>query len=281
MGFTPRLIIGIDQTGAAQRGGLQAKPLSFVAFKKQSAHRWALVGLEKQNKLPLLSGLTHECIEEFVFGQRIPMSDVLIVVDSVLGLPMESKGIPSELWTLFRKAAAKDSFGLKTSQEFFSQFLKPSQKNSFPTRLCERMASANSVFAVRPAQRNIQTGTFRIWKDLGHAQKPWIKVWPFDGFGETSGPWLMEGYPSLIWKKVFGYSRRDIELLTLSIHKEIPKVDLGRLQKLKMTPDHADALLLALGAIKLHNEKRLFLPFPWFSSLPQLQTEGWIMGLTL
>src|SRR5690606_15146623 len=79
---------------------------------------------------------------------------------------------------------------------------------------------ANSVFQSRPYQKNIQTGTYRIWKDLtSGGPTRWANIWPFETERSEllDAPWIFEGFPSLLWREVLGLPTRDLSRLRSAV----------------------------------------------------------------
>jgi hypothetical protein len=188
-----------------------------------------------------------------------------IIVDSVLGLPQWLQIPQGDLTREFAKAHRFKGRGKAGSEDFFGRYRVP--LNAHSLRLCDRLAKAQSVFQTTPAQRNIQTGTFRIWQDLG-ADSSWYSLWPSSP--QASKTLLIEGFPTLMWKQVFGFSSRKPALI-----QDVSDSRGIKLPELYSTsPDWADSAILALGALELlkrGNQINHDLP-------PQAQVEGWILG---
>lgn len=283
-------ILGIDQTGAVKPNG-QPKSLPVALVKKHSPH-WALE-LPEGSANHWLRSLELSELKEFFENFHLDLfaARILIVVDSVIGLPKEfqtSEDARSDIREWIQKASKHPGFGAKTAEVFFDQILKNLNKkqgareilSSYPQREVEIELSANSVFTSRPYQKNIQTGTFRVWKELStktevqgfEAQSTLelVKLWPFEKIRQP-GPGtitLAEGYPTLAWRLLNGTSRgKPLN----NLPKEQTKV-IGSIQNLKgQSPDHQDALMLALLAHHLI-QKSLFIP-------PETHTiEGDILG---
>jgi hypothetical protein len=178
-------------------------------------------------------------------------------VDSVLGLPLEIGLGPR---SLFKKIQGfshnKKSFGALTAHAFFNQFLKGKQ---IPQREVEFKVKANSVFNLRPFQKNIGCGSYRILRDLSEDPN-WFSLWPFEDL--NSKFIIAEGYPSYFWKTIIGSKKRDLEL----INKNFKTLNLRNL-------DEADSLVLALGASKNHQQ------IINFKKTKKSQFEGWILGV--
>lgn len=283
------LILGVDQTGAVLGKGLRAKPLPVVLAVKEK-EKWKII-THKQRKLLFLERFEPDTIARLLdsHGFSGSLNNLACMVDCVFGLPSltdpQIKRGSTYLWDLFYEASkfsfSKKEYGREVAEKFFSQFL-PKRCNKLPTRFCEEVSGSNSVFQVRPYQKNIQTGTFRIWKEIGGLKKPWARVWPFDSAGtaeEKEGPWLFEGYPSLIWREVLKSKIRNPLLLKRLSQKTGLKLAVDNFKALETAPDHADAFVLALGAISLLAKNELWEPWPLFFKEPRRLQEGWILGL--
>ena len=282
-----KTIIGVDQTGAAIRNGTQAKPLPLVVgFRKKNT--WSFLTEWKKQKITLSSMNPVEITQLFdEIGLPLIWEDTVLVLDCVLGLPrLVTKPLSQvDIWKFFSQASQFKSpngqFGRKSAEEFFKKIW--SQKtNPIPKRTCEVWSKSNSVFQSRPYQKNIQTGTFRLWKELGHPKEPWAQIWPYDLAQSKSpikGPWIFEGYPSLIWKKLLLCPHRDLRLLKQSVYQRMEGIELDTWRTVENRPDHADAFVLAWGAAYLESVHRLWVPFPGFQDEMKKLQEGWIMGL--
>ncbi len=189
-----------------------------------------------------------------------------IIVDSVFGLPQSLQIPQSHLTQEFAKAHQFKGRGKAGAERFFRRYLE--DQDLIPLRLCDSIAKAQSVFKTTPAQRNIQTGTFRVWQDLG-ADTSWFSLWP-SGVNSRK-PLLLEGFPTLMWKKVFGFSARKPALIR--DFSERRGIKLPRLYS--TSPDWADSAILALGALEiLKSTGGIDYALP-----SESQAEGWILGL--
>ncbi len=136
-------------------------------------------------------------------------------------------------------------------------------------RLCDSIAKAQSVFKTTPAQRNIQTGTFRVWQDLG-ADTSWFSLWP--SAVNSRKPQLLEGFPTLMWKEVFEFPSRKPNMISEVARKS--NIQLSDIYS--NSPDWADSAALALGATEV-----LRLASDAWADLPTgAKFEGWIFGLS-
>lgn len=248
------VFIGIDQTGAVDSKGRPKKlPMASLSFQNQS---W-------QIDTRFISGLH---AEEFQSFKNLK----IIAVDSVLGLPHKvfpkNKTLRDLLKLALQYEFNKKAYGMETAYQFFQTFLK--SKSEFPTRVCEQLAQANSVFQKHPFQKNIGCGTFRIWKELGK-NADWFHLHPQDGeFSKLTGkPIVMEGYPSLVWKNLIQSNTRKTEVLLKYLKKNQIK-----LLNPDIDADTADAIVLSLAAFEFFKNPKLI-------DQPHLKTEGWILGL--
>ncbi len=262
---------GIDQTGALASKGRDARPLATALYHKQG-NAWSL----SLARIPSFSKFELEG----AFSRSLCKS-TLILVDAVLW-PMFGKGAKG-LRRGFLEAASfthnSKHYGREVAERFFRSALAtqfPSAVRSkvrvYPRRECEKRAQANSVFQTRPYQRNIQCGTFRIWKNLG-AYPEWCMYWPFQT--QSNLPTLAEGYPSEIWRKVFGLKTRDREQLS----KMLARVRMSAQDRdlISRDADFADAAVLAMGSARMMARSSMVLTPSVTRSM--LNREGWIFGV--
>lgn len=216
----------------------------------------------------------HKLLDNFCVGWIA--KQVVICVDSVIGLP---KGLNVSISEILERVQDFEYQGKKwgalTAFYFFNSFLKPpgpsrlinlssqnletSIKNDLPQRKAEVLTKANSVFKLKPFQRNIGCGSFRVLKDLSK-DTSWFSIWPFQSSSKKIQ--IAEGYPSFFWKKFLHLSRRDLLLLS----KKFPQFEFNSI-------DHADSFVLAWGAYETLKSKN------WPSKLPSIsKKEGWILG---
>jgi len=246
-----RTYVGVDQTGAAVRG----VPRPLPAAKLVRTRRGLVLEtatLRSASRSDLLA-----------FADDAAPA---LVLDAVLGMPAACVPLAdaSELWELLARAHEVDGYGRAASEAFFARW---ASREDLPRRPCDVLAKATSILATRPFQKNVQTGTFRVWKDLTREGSGWANVWPFDPPRRAPGrPWLFEGYPSLLWR-LLGFPRRAPERLA-EVLPGAPEVG----------PDLADAIVLALGASRLDDRGALFAPWPTFRAEAKW-AEGWIVGL--
>lgn len=266
------VFIGIDQTGATSKSG---KPKPLPAAVVTSAGRQLVLSVST------LKSLTKDSIDSFLETENLELNrsgELAIAVDCALGLPEEVFPRGQTLFDLFRDANTYKyegrAHGRKTADHFFKRFLEGTDQ--FPRRQCEVMAKANSIFQLQPFQKNIGCGTFRIWKELGSKNK-WFHLWPIERLSLVF-PTIFEGYPTLVWKKIFGLKKRSprdlIEAAEKKIGMEIAVSEATR-ELLIKDPNYADAAVLALGAYYLDQAEELTDTL----DIPARTKEGWIMGL--
>ncbi len=126
---------------------------------------------------------------------------------------------------------------MSIAEEFFNSF----KQEKFLSREIEKQLSANSVFTSRPFQKNIQTGTYRTWKDLS-LDIDKINIWPHLNYNSEYFT-LIEGYPTEAWKRLNNTNRfsKDLSILKKNC-PEVEKIDIIK----TFSKDHQDASLLAL-----------------------------------
>lgn len=241
-----QIFIGIDQTGATNSKGIP-RPLQVCLIQKN------------KNDLKIFESLQIDKLNQdnliHLIQSKVPnfkKQKVLVCVDSVLGLPNELKVSFNSVIQDVRNFSYKNKkYGALTAFHFFNQYLS---KNHIPNRQVEELVKANSVFKLKPFQKNIGCGTYRILKDLSE-EKKWFSVWPFE---PTSMQFtLAEGYPSFFWKKYFKQSKRNHDYL--KVH--FPQLKFKNL-------DQADSFVLAYGA---SYEKLI--------PIKNSKYEGWILGV--
>jgi hypothetical protein len=259
------LVIGIDQTGAVDSLG-RAKPLPI-------AMAWRL---QNESKIQLIVGRVPtagpRALEELLFEiPNAPKFPVPVIVDAVLGLPQAlSHPGPRQL----AKEAAKyvppgggKPIGRIAAESFFLNIGGSETTMQLPPpRAVETLTGSQSVFKNRPYQKNVQTGTYRILRDLGSEDISRIAFWPFEDTTHARFVYC-EGWPTLMWKQLLKVSVRSPEILA-------QRFQLPRLQE---DADLADAAMLAVGGLELH-EQNLLLQEPPEPFRSLALTEGWIAG---
>lgn len=247
------IFIGVDQTGAFNRKTMKASPLpvAIIAQSVDSSDRsWKLFCFDELKRKPLsLGSFDHQSIRLACRQLNLDESvSKLVAVDCVLGLPQPVYGGLSQSgW--FQKGSAeqhlrgcfdrvydycnklrlkKEAFlGRKAAEIFFESmmrqagFTEQAQRNDENLlRVCEKNLGAQSLFKARPYQRNIQTGSFRIWHDLGKMQSEGeiFSILPFHSMHEkysssSSVMLIAEAYPSIYWHSDWGLKKENLSIL--------------------------------------------------------------------
>ena len=233
-----RRFIGVDQTGAALRGGRSAKPLPWVSLAWDGA--WTLSAATSAG--PRLA----DALTPAAFGGVD--GDTAVIVDAVLGLPASAWPRTGEapggagLRALWGQAAAwPDGFGRAAAMAFLGRF----DPGDDGLRAHDRRAGALSVFRGVPFQRQVAAGTYRVWRDLGAHGGDWAWVWGLDA-PDPSRAVLAEGWPSLGWRRVLGQPVRRPEALPDLLAAAGVRCDGASAAVLVASPDHADAAAAAL-----------------------------------
>lgn len=286
--------LGVDQTGATL-GKDQAKPLKVCLAKKTGSH-WSVFTETPKQKPLTIKALNESNLVSLLepFEIAWPAPQLAIHIDCVFGLPKKTwpmdinDSTAQGIWNLFQRVKKHEYHGKRygrfASQDFFEQILKASQQNEPPKRECETISGSNSIFTTTPFQKNIQTGSYRIWRDLvSESETPWLNLWPFEHPKKETPKrsWIFEGYPSLIWKKYLGIRSRNLKAFTDWLRQPLNKTTFrfDSFKRLSVDSDLADSVVLALGGVLLQNQKKLFTPFPLFETLDCLSREGWIAGV--
>lgn len=250
--------LGIDQTGAVDQNGVpRPLPICYLAAKgsgssKNNIHDFSI-------ELDYLRRL-----EPQVIWDRWPGKNAAIIMDCVLGLP---KDLNKDWRAAVHAAVHTEGFGRKAARDFFRELEGSSRKH----RAIELKLSANSVFQEHPFQKNIQTGTFRLWKEIGmHGQQvhvPWVEP-PLKSRRRVLP--VFEGYPSWVWKTLLRSPKRDPGNLSSLMKRAGFSLKLSARQRrlIAKDPNLADALVLALAGYAWLNQERSRPPNP----------EGWILG---
>ncbi|MCC6138371.1 MAG: hypothetical protein IT287_07040 [Bdellovibrionaceae bacterium] len=243
------IYVGVDQTGATKANGTPKPLVACVLFNKNKKLTHAMISLD---------ALTHTELQKALKRVDVSLKNkkVFICVDSALGLP-HTLNIKIRTLILAAKnfSSKNKTHGALTAHAFFNSFLKTRE---LPQRQVEQLVKANSVFKLKPFQKNIGCETYRILKDLSQ-DTSWYSLWPFEDAKRNFT--IAEGYPSYFWKTLLGAKTRDLEFI---------KKQTGINFK---TVDQADAFMLALGALKF---EALVLKK---SQNKSTQKEGWILGV--
>lgn len=252
-------IFGIDQTGAIKsKEKNTAKPLPLSILKREDTKTWKSYNFDIKDKKPLfLKSFSLQEIDDTLkknFKTSLKTSKIIIVVDTVIGLPkvLENKDLsPLDNIRVLLERLSKESpgFGAKKAEKFFQSFLEDNdyKKSEHPRREVELKLNANSLFKPKPFQKNIQTGSYRILKELSKESYKSYLLYPFQKLTLKDGkPLILEGYPSLAWKVLnqSGRTSKDINLLKTKLKSEV----LGLNQFYNLLPDHRDAAMLTFMA---------------------------------
>ncbi len=246
-----KLFIGIDQTGAVDAKGTP-KPLNVCMIDDSNGKTRIFTGLK-------LKKVSHEELISLI-KKKLPHfknQKALICIDSVIGLPLETETSFKQILKQVKNFSHQDKqYGAITAHSFFNHFLK---NGPIKHRRIELKVKANSVFNLKPFQRNIGCGSYRVLKELS-LEKKWFDIWPFEK--PKSQFIIAEGYPSYFWKTLLGSKKRDLSLLQ-SHFKQL---------KFKNT-DEADSFMLAYGALKSIQQINL-------KKIPRIaKKEGWMLGV--
>ena len=273
--------IGIDQTGAALDGGKKAVSLPVVRVRAdgemlvvQDAEWWETLHFSEQR-----------------IGEGVRTA---IVLDCVLGLSVavqKMHPLAADVRKLLEYAAShpKNSgeriYGRDVAAEFFAEFAIEGDS----LRECERMSGAQSVFKTIPWQRNIQTGTWRMWYELGRSiisNAASVKIWPQEAEAADAQLWLFEAWPTLLWKAWLRQTSRRLESGPQALATMVAEAGL----QLRISKDMrglvlkdanvADSLVMAVSAAVMDHMGVLMNPWPGFGAHPTARTEGWIIGLS-
>lgn len=243
-----RIYVGVDQTGAVNRKG-QPFPLPACSIDNNTVTFFYLNDFSKKS-----------------LAEKVPIrseSEVVVCVDCVLGLP---QGLNITWREALEKIQLSQGYGRPVAQSFFHSL----GKGRVLQRQVEIECGANSVFKEKPFQKNIQTGTYRIWKDISLSQGDFYV--PHLGESEKNGKiCIFEGYPSLSWRLLFGTKSRVPDQLSELVEKHFPKLNVSSssLAMVKKDPNLGDAFVLAM-TLKTQ---------PWsFRGKYDFGNEGWILG---
>jgi hypothetical protein len=257
------VFLGIDQTGAVDKFG-HAKPLPCCILKdgRISFHQLKSFSYSEVENLFLSNKSQHA-------NSQPTTSQLTIIVDCVLGVPV---AINKKWRDCVQLTLNQPGFGRTSASEFFYQL----GNGKIHHRDTEMLCRANSLFREKPFQKNIQTGTFRFWKEMA-LDPNWFYAPMVRGErGHPSKIPIYEGYPSLSWK-IFGEKTRQTKNIKKLLARlpDIWSWTSAHQRLVDQDPNLADALLLALsGKYVLAKEKEIL--FAENSMLPS--EEGYILG---
>lgn len=241
------IYLGVDQTGAIDSNG-KPHPLPACLIRKNSVSFFYLASFSKE--------------EMFKKIKPSDAENLLICVDCVLGLPKELR----LTWrNALKKIKKTKHYGRQAAIDFFGKI----GKGQIIKRKIEILCQANSVFAEKPYQKNIQTGTFRIWKDISiHELDFYAPVLENQITSEQIA--IYEGYPTLSWRLLFKSTTRQPKNLTKFIKGKKILLEWTRKHQSSVDLDSnlADAFVLALTMKKFILQAMAMKP----------QNEGWILG---
>ena len=310
-----KVYLGVDQTGAViKRGGGQVyRPLpAVIALPGKNRTIQIVAASRHQKKIGLVSFDQAEIVALVEPYFEVPR-DIVVLADCVFGLPSDMRRANASLRQLLDRAATHDSaasepLGRQRSAAFFRNILKEfrpgrDDDKKWPLRRCEQLASSNSVFQEHPFQKNIQSGTYRIWCELGRSLRKQnghaVRFWPHDfttghhanDTNDAHAGQMMtiaEGYPSLYWKNFFGAKTRrpeDLQTLSTAALKDLGwSLTCPHWEVITNDPDTADAAVLALAAFIMQSSSELFqrslscAPDP-SATVFHADFEGWIAGV--
>lgn len=242
-----KVYIGIDQTGAINAKGIP-KPLPACALIKNEVHFFYLSKLDRIE------------IERHV-GTLNP-NQTFVCLDCVLGVPDSLEYTFSEV---LQKIHIVEGYGRKIASKFFREI----GDGKIHHRKIEIQLKANSVFQEYPFQKNIQTGTFRFWKEISENHDDFYIPALEKQKNKLQIP-LIEGYPTHIWKTALKSKFRRPENLVLILKGLSSELNWNHKHTslVKKDPNLADAFVLAFGV------KYLYKP----TKSKRLNPEGQILG---
>jgi hypothetical protein len=253
---TPRphrlFLLACDQTGAKDSRGLP-KPLPAAVVQLQ----FNPFLIEEVACLSLAQLLPPQQLKDISIN---PLTQVWYILDTVLGLPKTcGRVVDHELFMAAKEYRHKHGLGLQAAHQFFQSLLpkreetKISEPPIHPRRRIEEELKAQSVFALTPYQRNIASGTYRIWSELADWNPLNYRIWP-DSLpdDESTHPrvTLVEAYPSAIWSKRFAGKdpKRLFRFWQTHFAYELPSFIR---EKISQDPNWADSWVMATWATYL------------------------------
>ncbi len=246
-----QIFIGIDQTGAVDSKGIpKSLQTCVIDARKRRIKIYSCLQIKTLNQKSIQE-LILRVIPDFK-NER-----VLICIDTVFGLPAVLKVSKSSLFKSIKNFNHHSkAYGAITAHAFFNQFLV---NGKIEHRHVELKVKANSIFNLKPFQRNIGCGSYRIIKELAQ-DKSWFSLWPIE---KPILPFVIcEGYPSHFWKSLLGAKKRNLNF----IQEMFPQLHFDNM-------DQADSFVLAYGAMK--SQSQLFEK----EFHPLAEKEGWILGV--
>ena len=241
------IYLGVDQTGAIDSKG-KPRPLPACLIQNDVISFFYLSTFSKQEILNKV--------------QPAPDEQLLICIDCVLGLPDQLK----LTWrSQLKKLRKNNTYGRQAAIVFFRNI----GKGQILRRKIEIANNANSVFTEKPYQKNIQTGTFRIWKDISWNENDFF----VPALEKRTSPGqiaIFEGYPSLSWRLLFKSTTRQPKKLSEFIKDKKLAIQWNKKHQASVMKDAnlADAFVLALKMKTFKKMALLMIP----------TNEGWILG---
>ena len=258
------IFIGVDQTGAIDvRRGAQAKNSLHQSVKAKPLPCCWITG--QVVEFGELADFNLRSLQE-TLGFSLKAVRIQIAIDAVLGLP---RSHPKAWRTAIHEAGAVEGLGRAVAEAFFSDLARELPVGDEGLRTVDRKVGAMSVFQSKPYQRNVQTGTFRVWRDLGR-DPHWFFVPELES--KSSGIPIFEAYPSYSWFQILGMRRRSPDLLSKWLKSES---NLGlqwtseHKRLVEKSADHADAFVIALALLLRNGE----------IAGARRNNEGWILGV--
>lgn len=260
-------VFGIDQTGATL-SDIKAKPLKACEL------------VLDDNRM-LRDAIFFEISHLGQWVRTLDKNEINhVFIDCVFGLPIELHHLNPCFsirdWIEKSKHFNIDgkNYGRNIAKEFFNRILDfyDLKNSSPPRREIETLLNSNSVFATHPFQQNIQTGTFRIWKELSECLDE-ILIWPFDFYLQQELKTIFyEVYPSYFYKKILKVRSRSKEAV-LNWAKDSGLRLSPEVIKQLNNPDSCDAFVAAIGGLQSLKTKKL-----WSIDNPNSFFEGHILG---
>lgn len=244
-----KIYLGVDQTGAIDSKGIP-KPLPACLIRGNCVFFFYLKTFSKSE---IIASINPNSVE-----------DLLVCVDCVIGLPQTLK----MSWRQALKSISKfEGYGMKIARQYFHEL----GGGNIYHREVEIACKANSVFKEKPFQKNIQTGTYRIWKDISLEAESFFAP-AVESKKQKNQIEIYEGYPSLSWRKIFELPNRQPQNVSKLMLAEFPELSwkMSLQSQIDRDPNLADALLLAL-TMKVFAEKESGLEIT-------CDPEGWILG---
>lgn len=236
---TSMQFIGIDQTGAWNAAIRKPRPLAMAIIRPELG-RW------KFECLPLAQFTPQGFAEANV---KFESTSTLIATDCVFW--SHSSQTFKNLKTDFKNAHQWRLIHQRVSREIAQAFFRTHGRPAGTKRPVDQKMKAQSLYSPTPFQRNIQTGTFRIWSELGENPLNWIGIYPWSPIDSDVNTWAVEAYPSYAWNSIFNSKIRNPKKLPHWIQKRFSKqliVTASAKALISKDGNYADAAVLALQA---------------------------------